>query len=73
MNYPASELFGVDGTRRVVWSKEEYDAALADGWLEQCPVEPSAAMIKEFPVPAKRGPVRPKKEVIERAERNDDN
>jgi len=41
--YPATELFrGED--RRVVWSVEEYEAALAEGWSHEktAPVEAPA-------------------------------
>jgi hypothetical protein len=34
-NYPGTELFDARGNRRVVWSKEEHEAALGDGWTEE--------------------------------------
>ena len=46
--YPATEVYDAAGAYRVVWSLEEFEAALADGWLEK--------------KPEKRGPGRPKKE-----------
>lgn len=50
--YPGTEVYDVQGAYRVVWSEEEYGQALADGWLTERPVEPTAAMIQE---PKKRG------------------
>lgn len=58
--YPATEVFNATGDRRVVWSNEEYGAALAEGWTDQRPVEPSVEMIQEVP---RRGPGRPRKVV----------
>ena len=36
-SYPATEVFSAAGDRRVVWSTEEYEAALAEGWLTELP------------------------------------
>lgn len=42
--YPATEIFNADGERRVVWSDEEYNGALAAGWLTTKPEpKPKAA------------------------------
>ncbi len=65
-NYPATELFDANGSRRVVWSVEEYTEAIAAGCTEERPVvEPSPELLKESvdeaPAPVKRGPGRPKK------------
>lgn len=35
--YPATELFNAEGETRVVWSIEEYEAALAEGWSHEKP------------------------------------
>lgn len=56
--YPATELFSANGIRRVVWSAEEYAAALQDGWLEVRPAQPPvvaepAPEPKPEPAPAK--------------------
>ncbi len=45
--YPATEVFSTDGQRRVVWSREEFDQALTDGWSEEQPVEPAPELIQE--------------------------
>lgn len=50
--YPGTEVYDAQGAYRVVWSEEEYGQALADGWLAERPLEPTAAMIQE---PKKRG------------------
>ncbi len=66
-NYPATEVFQ-GSTRRVVWSQEEYDAALAEGCTEvpadEPVVEPAVEQIQEPEPVARRGPGRPRKEVI---------
>ena len=55
-NYPATEVFGPAGTRRVVWSGEEFLAALAEGWTE----EKSAAIEPAAPAPTPE-PEQPKR------------
>lgn len=36
-NYPATELFSKDGATRVVFSLEEYEAVIAEGFAEERP------------------------------------
>ncbi len=59
-NYPATEIFRPSGERRVVWSIEEYNLAIAEGYSEDRPVEPVSDPPKDS-APVKRGPGRPKK------------
>lgn len=56
--YPATELFKAGG-RRVVWSQEEFDAAIAAGWSAERPAGEAAA--EEAPAaPAATAPKPPK-------------
>lgn len=51
--FPATELFRLDGSRRVVWGPEEYADALSEGFTEEKPgpvVEPAPALIVDEPV-----------------------
>lgn len=39
-NYPATEVYNPSGGYRVVWSAEEWEQALREGWLTEKPAVP---------------------------------
>ena len=63
--YPATELFDKDGARRVVWSQEEFDSAIAEGHSLEKPAasaEPAAEPVGDTPLdPSPAPPAEPKK------------
>lgn len=60
-NYPATEIFDAAGKRRVVWSQEEFEAALAEGWLENKPAAAEPAAEPETPAEQPAKPAKPAK------------
>ena len=49
--YPGTSIYSPDGDTRVVWSAEEYDDALAEGWSEEAPAPDGEPL---DPAPKKR-------------------
>ncbi len=50
-NYPVTEIYKADGERACVFSAEQYEAKLAEGWSDTQPVLEQCGMCATFGIP----------------------